>query len=55
MKKALVLALVGAMVFSMPVMAKETGAPEAVYLEDSSYIGVTAETVRAINENKTIQ
>ncbi|MDE7358096.1 MAG: hypothetical protein K2N39_01470 [Lachnospiraceae bacterium] len=55
MKKALVLALVGAMVFSMPVMAKETGAPEAVYLEDSSYIGINAETVRAIDENKTIQ
>lgn len=55
MKKALVLALAGAMVFSTPVMAKETGAPEAVYLEDSSYIGVTAETVRAIDENKTIQ
>lgn len=55
MKKALVLTLAGAMIFSTPVMAKETGAPEAVYLEDSSYIGVTAATVRAIDENKTIQ
>ena len=55
MKKALVLTLAGAMIFSTPVMAKEVGAPEAVYLEDSSYIGITAETVRAIDANKTIQ
>ncbi len=55
MKKALVLTLAGAMIFSTPVMAKEVGAPEAVYLEADSYTGVIAETVRAINENKTIQ
>lgn len=55
MKKALVLTLAGAMIFSTPVMAKEVGAPEAVYLEAGSYTGVIAETVRAINENKTIQ
>lgn len=55
MKKAVILTLAGAMIFSTPVMAKEVGAPEAVYLEDSSYIGVNAETVRAISENKTIQ
>ena len=55
MKKALVLTLAGAMIFSTPVMAKEGGSPEAVYLEDDSYTGVIAETVRAINENKTIQ
>lgn len=55
MKKALVLTLAGAMIFSTPVMAKEVGSPEAVYLEDSSYIGVNAETVRAIDANKTIQ
>ena len=55
MKKALVLTLAGAMIFSTPVMAKEVGSPEAVYLEDDSYTGVIAETVRAINENKTIQ
>lgn len=54
MKKALVLTLAGAMIFSTPVMAKEVGAPEAVYLEDNSYIGVTSETVRAIAEDKTI-
>lgn len=55
MKKALVLTLAGAMIFSTPVMAKEAGAPEAVYLEEDSYTGVIAETVQAINENKTIQ
>lgn len=54
MKKGIILALAGAMVFSTPVMAKEVGAPEAVYLEDSSYIGINSETVLAIGENKTI-
>ncbi len=54
MKKIIALTLAGAMVFSTPVMAKEVGAPVAVYLEDSSYIGIPAETVLAIDEDKTI-
>lgn len=54
MKKLIALTLAGAMIFSMPVMAKEVGAPVAVYLEDSSYIGIPAETVLAIEEDKTI-
>lgn len=54
MKKAIILALAGAMIFSTPVMAKEVGAPVAVYLEDGSYIGVPEETVLAIEEDKVI-
>jgi len=58
MKKVIALALAGAMIFSTPVMAKEgvgaPGAPVAVYLESGSDIGVPAETVRAIAEDKTI-
>lgn len=54
MKKLIALTLAGAMIFSTPVMAKEVGAPVAVYLEDSSYIGIPAETVLAIEEDKTI-
>ena len=54
MKKLIALALAGAMVFSTPVMAKEVGAPVAVYLEDSSNIGVPAATVGAIAEDKVI-
>jgi hypothetical protein len=54
MKKLIALALAGTMVFSVPVMAEEVGAPVAVYLEDSSDIGEPAETVLAIEENKTI-
>lgn len=58
MKKFLALTLAGAMIFSTPVMAHETvgcpGAPVAVYLESDSDIGVPAETVRAIAEDKTI-
>ena len=54
MTKIASLALVGAMVFSMPVMAKEVGAPVAVYLESDSDIGIPAETVAAINEDKLI-
>ncbi len=54
MKKLIALTLAGAMIFSTPVMAKEVGAPVAVYLEDSSYIGIPAETVLAISEDKTI-
>ena len=58
MKKVIALTLAGAMIFSMPVMAKEgvgaPGAPVAVYLEAESDIGVPAETVRAIAEDKTI-
>lgn len=54
MKKVIALTLAGAMIFSVPVMAKDVGAPVAVYLEDSSDIGEPAETVLAINEDKTI-
>ncbi len=54
MAKFASLALVGAMVFSMPVMAKEVGAPVAVYLESDSDIGDPAETVAAIKEDKLI-
>ena len=54
MTKLASLALVGAMVFSMPVMAKEVGAPVAVYLEPSSDVGVPAITVEAINEDKLV-
>lgn len=54
MKKMIALALAGAMVFSTPVMAKEVGAPVAVYLKDGSNIGVPEETVLAINEDKLI-
>ena len=54
MKKAIILALAGAMIFSTPVMAKEVGAPVAVYLEDDSYIGIPEETVLAIEEDKVI-
>ena len=52
--KLVSLALVGAMVFSTPVMAKEVGAPVAVYLEEPSDIGVPAITVQAINEDKLV-
>lgn len=54
MKKVIALALAGAMVFSTPVMAEEVGAPVAVYLDSESNIGIPAETVRAIAEDKTI-
>ncbi|MDE7231613.1 MAG: hypothetical protein K2N37_00850, partial [Lachnospiraceae bacterium] len=43
-----------AMIFSTPVMAKEVGAPVAEYLEESSYVGVPAETVLAIDQDKLI-
>ncbi len=54
MKKLLVLTLVSAMIFSMPVMAKEVGAPVAVYLEDGSDIGDPDVTVAAIEEDKLV-
>ena len=54
MKKAIFLTLAGAMIFSTPVMAKEVGAPVAVYLEDESDIGIPEETVLAIEEDKVI-
>ena len=54
MKKVIALALAGAMVFSTPVMAKEVGAPVAEYLQESSYIGIPAETVHAIDQDKLI-
>ncbi len=48
------LAFVGAVVFSTPVMAKETGAPVAVYLEDSSDVGDPSITAAAIAEDKLV-
>ena len=54
MKKVIALTLAGAMIFCTPVMAKEVGAPVAVYLEESSYIGIPAETVHAIDQGKII-
>lgn len=52
--KAFSLVLVGTMVFSTPVMAKEVGAPVAVYLESASDIGDPAVTVAAIEEDKLV-
>lgn len=52
--KVVSLALVGAMVFSTPVMAKEVGAPVAVYLEDSSDVGEPSITVSAIAVDKLV-
>lgn len=52
--KVFSLVLTGAMVFSTPVMAKEVGAPVAVYLEESSDVGVPAITVAAIAEDKLV-
>lgn len=54
MKKIVVLALAAALVFSVPVMAKEVGAPVAVYLEDSSNVGDPDITVAAIEEDKLV-
>ncbi len=54
MKKFIALTLFGAMIFSMPVMAKEVGAPVAVYLESASDIGDPAVTVAAIEEDKLV-
>ncbi len=54
MKKTIILTLAGAVIFSTPVMAKEAGAPVAVYLEDDSYIGIPEETILAIEEDKII-
>ncbi|MCM1224202.1 MAG: hypothetical protein NC548_58095 [Lachnospiraceae bacterium] len=54
MKKIIVLALAGAMIFSTPVMAQEAGSPVAVYLESNSDIGVPAATVAAIDKAMTI-
>lgn len=59
MKKTIALVLAGTMIFCTPVMAHEPvgcpGAPVAVYLQDGSDIGVPAETVLAIDEDKTIE
>lgn len=58
MKKTIALVLAGTMIFCTPVMAHEPvgcpGAPVAVYLDGGSDIGVTPETVLAIEEDKTI-
>ena len=54
MKKLLVCTLLASMIFSTPVMAKEVGAPVAVYLEDSSNVGDPDITVAAIEEDKLV-
>lgn len=53
-KRLSVLALAAPMIFSMPVMAKEVGAPVAVYLDDSSDVGDPAVTLAAIEEEKLV-
>lgn len=52
--KAISLAFLGALVCSAPVMAKESGAPVAVYLEDSSDVGDPSITAAAIAEGKLV-
>lgn len=52
--KVVSLVIVGAMVFSVPVMAKEAGAPVAVYLESGSDIGQPPKTVAAIEAGQLI-
>lgn len=54
MKKFVLLTVAASMLFAVPVMAKETGAPVAVYLEDSSNIGDPDVTVAAIEEGKLV-
>ena len=54
MKKIVLSALAATMVFSVPVMAKEVGAPVAVYLEDSSDVGDPDITNAAIREDKLV-
>lgn len=52
--KILSLILVGTMVFSMPVMAKSMGSPEAVYLEPDSDVGNPCITVAAIDAHQLV-
>lgn len=52
--KTVSLALAGAMVFSTPVMAKEVGAPTAVYMDSASNVGEPSITVSAIAEDKLV-
>lgn len=54
MKKVVLAALAATLVFSVPVMAKEVGAPVAVYLEDSSNVGDPNITCAAIEEDKLV-
>ncbi len=54
MKKLVLLALAATLVFSVPVLAKEVGAPVAVYLEDSSNVGDPSITIAAIEEDKLV-
>lgn len=52
--KVVSLALVGAMIFSTPVMAKEVGAPVAVYLESNSNVNDPKITVAAVDMDKLV-
>lgn len=54
MKKLVLLTLAATMIFSVPAMAKEVGAPVAVYLEDSSNVGDPNVTCCAIEEDKLV-
>lgn len=54
MKKLVACTLLASMIFSTPVMAKEVGAPVAVYLEDSSDVGDPDITLAAIEEDKLV-
>lgn len=54
MKKIVLFAFAATLVYSVPVMAKEVGAPVAVYLEESSDIGDPDVTNAAIEEDKLV-
>lgn len=54
MKKLIALTLLGTMIFSVPVMAKDYEPPVAVYLESSSNVGDPSITVAAIEEDKLV-
>jgi len=54
MKRLIALTLLGTMIFSVPVMAKDYEPPVAVYLESSSNVGDPSITVAAIEEDKLV-
>lgn len=54
MKKIITLTLLASLISCTPVMAKEAGAPVAVYLEDSSDVGDPDVTLAAIEEDKLV-
>lgn len=54
MKKVVLFAFAATLIYSVPVMAKEVGAPVAVYLEESSDVGDPDITNAAIEEDKLV-